>query len=343
MVPIPVEPLGGAFNGPEGDGPMTMKRRDALKVIGGLAAASASMGFQAPSADDIPLPDLFKNFGPMMDAVPIKVEPDAFAPGLGLITGPGGNITTLIGRDGLFVVDAFVPSRGVELVSLFEKLNARSITLINTHWHFDHAGGNAAFGAVGARIIAHDNTRKRLGADQYIADFGVKVPASPPVALPVTTFDADLTIHANGEEVHLSHFPDAHTDGDVFVHYKKANVLQTGDLFSNGFYPNIDSSSGGWIGGMIAAADRILTIVDARTKIVPGHGPLATRNDLKAARDMLQAAMNAIAPLVAAGKTVDEVVAARPLAKLDAKWANGAFKGSHFARIVYSGLAKRKA
>ena len=156
------------------------------------------------------------------------------------------------------------------------------------------------------------------------------------------TLGDSATLFLNGEEIHLAHVAPAHTDGDIFIHYRKANVLQTGDLFTNGFYPNIDSSSGGWIGGMVAAADRILGIVNAKTKIIPGHGPLATRDDLKAARDMLAEARDKIEPLVEAGKTVDEAVAARPLASLDARWAKGFFKGSHFTRLVYSGLAKHR-
>ena len=170
----------------------------------------------------------------------------------------------------------------------------------------------------------------------------MKVPPSPAAALPVVTLGDSATLFLNGEEIHLAHVAPAHTDGDVFIHYRKANILQTGDLFSNGFYPNIDSSSGGWIGGMIAAADRILGIVDAKTRIIPGHGPVATRDDLKAVRDMLAEARDKIEPLVEAGKTVDEVVAARPLASLDARWGKGFFKGSHFTRLVYSGLAKHR-
>jgi len=321
-----------------------MKRRDALKVMTGLAATSAWAGpataRQGP-AGEMPLPEMMHKLMPTLGSIPIRVA--AVTPSLTLLSGPGGNIAALAGPDGILVVDSFVRERGADLAAAIRKLGAGPVTLVNTHWHADHTGGNAAIREIAAGIIAHENTRKRLGADQYMADFEMKVPASPPEAIPSLTFDDSLRLYRHdGEEIELVHVAPAHTDSDIFVHFRKANILHTGDLFTNGNYPNIDSSSGGWIGGMVEAADRILGIVDARTKIIPGHGPLATRDDLKAFRDMLAAAREKIEPLVAAGKTVDEAVAARPLADLDARWARGPFKGGHFTRIVYSGLAKHR-
>jgi cyclase len=306
----------------------------ASSTLGGLARAS-----QSPN-DEIPLPELVRKIGPMMDTIPIEVK--SLGNGLSLITGPGGNITALTGPDGIVMVDAFVLSRGADLAPVVRKLGAGPITLINTHWHFDHTGGNAALAGLGAKIVAHNTVRKRLGSEQYMADFEMKIPPSPAVAWPVVTFDDSLTLYLNGEEIHLQHVAPAHTDGDIFIHYPKANILQTGDLFTNGAYPNIDSSSGGWIGGMIAAADRILGIVDAKSKIVPGHGPMATKDDLKATRAMLAEVREKVEPLIAAGKTLDETIAARPLASLDARWGKGFFKGSHFTRVVYSGLTMHR-
>lgn len=321
-----------------------MKRRDALKTLAGLATI-AGLGpsrrarAQDP-AEDTSLPDLIKSFGPMMRTIPIEVA--NLAPGFSLITGPGGNITTLAGPDGLVMVDSFVPDRAAELAPIARGRGAGPITLINTHWHFDHTGGNAALAAIGARIVAHRSVRDRMSTDQHVADFEMTFPASPAAALPVVTLNDSATLFLNGEEIALTHVAPAHTNGDLFVHYRKANVLQTGDLFTNGSYPNIDSSSGGWIGGMIAASDLLLGIVDAKTRIIPGHGPLATRDDLIAARSMLAEARDKIAPLVEAGKTVDQAVAARPLASLDPRWARGLFKNSHFTRVVYSGLVAHR-
>jgi cyclase len=173
-----------------------------------------------------------------------------------------------------------------------------------------------------------------------MADFETKVPASPPTALPTLTFRDETVLHVNGEEIHLVHVPPAHTDGDVYIHFRNANILHAGDLFTNGGYPAIDNSSDGWIGGMILAADTMLGLVDARTRIIPGHGPMATRDDLRSFREMLVRVRAAIEPMVAAGKTLEEVIAARPTKSLDDRWAKGLFKGRYFAQLVYSGLKK---
>ena len=322
-----------------------MKRRDALAVMAGMTAATAwgrpGAGAWQKSPDEMSLPELMKGIMPMMASIPVVAKP--LASGLSVITGPGGNITALDGPDGLFLVDSFVPGHEAALLSAAGYTRTgKPLTLINTHWHFDHAGGNAVLGAAGAKIMAHTNTRTRLAAPQFMSDFAMQIPASAPVALPVVTFDDQATIYANGETVHLTHVPPAHTDSDIYIHYQNANVLQTGDLFTNGAYCNIDSASKGWVGGMIAAADLILGVVNAQTVIVPGHGPVGTKADLQAFRSMLAQARDQIEPMVEAGKTVDQVIAARPLAKLDPRWANGIFKGSHFATLVYNGLVKHR-
>ena len=313
-------------------------------MAAGLAATSSltnpARGFFQDPGDEGSLPALVRKFGPMMDTIPIEVS--GLGAGFSLISGPGGNITTLTGPDGIVMVDSFVPSRGAELAPIVRKLGAGPISLINTHWHFDHTGGNLALAGIGARIIAHRAVRPRLGTDQVMTDFQMKIPPSPPAALPVVSVGESTTLFLNGEEIHLQHVAPAHTDGDIFIHYRKANLLQTGDLFTNGAYPNIDSDSGGWIGGMIAATDLILGIVDAQTRIVPGHGPMATKDDLKAARSMLAEVRDKVQPLVESGKTLQEAIAARPTAGLDARWAKGLFKGSHFTQVAYSGLAKHR-
>ena len=321
-----------------------MNRRDVLKAMGGMMAASSLVhAQQQPSNDEISLAELAKNIGPMMDGIPVQVAADALAPNFSLITGPGGNVAALVGPDGLVMVDCLVPGASNTVVATAKKLSGGApITLINTHWHFDHTGGNAALATAGARIIAHKNTRERLATDQFMADFQMKIPASPAAALPTMTIGDSATLYYNGEEIHLVHVPPAHTDSDIFLHFTKANVLHTGDLFSNGFYPNIDTSSEGWIGGMIAATDLILKVANAKTKIIPGHGPMATIADMKATREMFVTAREAIEPLVEAGKTLPEVLAARPIAKLDARWGKGLFKSYQFTQLVYSGLVKHR-
>ena len=321
-----------------------MKRRNALVAMAGMATVAATSTRSGRAAwqkspEEMTLPELIKMVGPMMATVPVKAEP--LAPGLSLITGPGGNITALVGPDGTLMVDSFVPGHGDELLAAVRKLKADGpITLVDTHWHFDHAGGNAALAAAGVKIVAHTAVRERLGTDQYVSDFAMLMPAAPKAALPVVTIDDSATYYLNGEVVHLKHVPPAHTDGDVFIHYKNANVLQTGDLFFNGTYPNIDSSSKGWITGMIAALDLILAHVDGQTKVVPGHGPVGNRDDVRSFRSMLVGVRDKVQPMVEAGKTLEEVIAAKPTASFDDQWGKGLFKGKHFAELAYNGLLK---
>jgi len=324
-----------------------MKRRDAIRSLAALAALTpwTTPTWAAPedpkSPDDMTLPELVKSIGPMLDSIPVQAKP--LAPGLMLVTGPGGNITALDGPEGLILVDSFVPGHeSALLAAVGNPQGKKPITVINTHWHFDHAGGNAGLGQAGAKIMAHTNTRTRLGSPQEMVDMATQIPASPPVALPTVTFDDKATVYLNGETVQLTHVPPAHTDTDILIHYTRANVLQTGDLFFNGFYPNIDRSSRGWIGGMIAAADILLGLVDSKTTIVPGHGPVGTKADLQAFRSMLAEARDRIEPLVEAGKTVEQAIAAKPLAKLDETWAKGLFKGSHFTLLVFNGLVMHR-
>ena len=322
-----------------------MTRRDAMATMAGgmavlgtgLGAGRAARAGDTNAAGDPTLPELMRSIGPSMSSVPIRAV--ELAPGLRLVTGPGGNVTALDGPDGLLLVDSFVPGHVDALLAVLGKpASGRPITVVDTHWHFDHAGGNEALGKLGAKVVAHANVRARLGSPQSVRDFGMEVPASPAAALPVVTFDDKLTLHQNGETVRLAAVPPAHTDGDVYIYYEKANVLQTGDLFSNGFYPNIDRDSRGWIGGMVAACDTLLGLADERTVIIPGHGPTGRKADLKAFRAMLAEVQGLIEAMIRAGKTVDEAVAARPLDKLDETWAKGFFKGSHFITLVYNGL-----
>ena len=156
------------------------------------------------------------------------------------------------------------------------------------------------------------------------------------------TFD-DAEIHVGTEVLHLTAVPPAHTDGDLVVHFRSLDVIHTGDLFSNGFYPNIDGSSLGWIGGMIAASDRILKLAGTKTRIIPGHGPLATPDELAAFRKMLVTVYDRLSPMLDAGKTMQEAIAVKPTADLDAIWAKGLFTGGMFTRVVYDGLVKHRA
>jgi glyoxylase-like metal-dependent hydrolase (beta-lactamase superfamily II) len=269
----------------------------------------------------------------------VKIETVPVATGIYMLTGEGGNIGVSIGRDGTLIIDDQYAPLAAKIGDALETLDGGSPRfVINTHWHGDHAGGNEAFAGSGAIIVAHQRVRQALQEERSIPLFDMHKPPSPRAALPVVTFDEHLTLHWNDQDIDLRHAPAAHTDGDAIVHFRTADVLHMGDTFFNGFYPFIDVDSGGSIRGMIAAAEQGLALAGADTKIIPGHGPLANRADLVAYRDMLVAAEAAIGALRAAGKTPDEIVAARPTAELDAEWGDGFLAPDVWVRIVAGGM-----
>ena len=277
---------------------------------------------------------------PDFSAVEIKAE--KVTDGVFMLTGRGGNIGVSVGSDGVFLIDdQFAP--------LTDKIKAAVATLsdkpvrflLNTHWHGDHVGGNENFGKAGVSIIAHDNARRRLSTDQFNALSGRTTPALPYAALPVITFSDTLTFHMNGDSVVAFHVPPAHTDGDAIVRFTKANVVHMGDCLFNGRYPVIDVAAGGSIDGLIAAAERVLPTLDAQTKIIPGHGPLCDRAGLERFRDMLKTVRDKVRPMVKAGKTADEVAAARPTAALDAAWSADSAAAARFVKVVYSGMTRK--
>jgi glyoxylase-like metal-dependent hydrolase (beta-lactamase superfamily II) len=210
--------------------------------------------------------------------------------------------------------------------------------VINTHWHGDHTGGNESFGKAGAVIVAHDNVRKRMSTEQLIAAFDRKVEASPEAALPVVTFAEGVTLHLNGDTVRVSHVADAHTDGDALVKFERADVLHMGDTFFNGGYPFIDVGSGGSIGGAIAAVDAGLAMSGEATIVVPGHGPRTDRDGLAAYGAMLKGYRDRIAALKAEGKSLEDVIAARPTVATDAELGQGFIKPDQFVTFVYETL-----
>jgi glyoxylase-like metal-dependent hydrolase (beta-lactamase superfamily II) len=260
-----------------------------------------------------------------------------------MLQGAGGNIGVSVGGDGILIVDDQYAPLADKIKAALQTLGEGKLKFIlNTHWHGDHTGGNENFGKAGTLIVAHDNVRRRMTSEQFLAAFNQKVAPSPKAALPVVTFATDVTFHLNGDEIRANHVAPAHTDGDSVVRFAKANVVHTGDLFFNGMYPFIDVSTGGSIDGMIAAADHILAMTDPNTKIIPGHGPLADRAALQRYRDMLTGVRDSIAPLVRGGRTVDQVIAANPTTKWDAQWGQGFLKPPDFVRIVFDSLQRDK-
>jgi glyoxylase-like metal-dependent hydrolase (beta-lactamase superfamily II) len=270
----------------------------------------------------------------------VEVTSQKVAEGVYMLTGAGGNIGLSVGADAAFLIDDQYAPMTPKIKAAVAALTNKPVKFVlNTHWHGDHTGGNKDLGESGTLIVAHENVRKRMSAEQFLEAFATKVPPADPAALPVVTFSDSVTFHLNGEEIYAFHIPPAHTDGDSLIQFRKANVIHSGDTFFNGMYPFIDLSTGGSVGGMIAAADRMLALAGDATKIIPGHGPLATKADLKAYRDMLANARDRVAALVKAGKTLEETTAAKPLAELEAKWGQGFLKADVFVTILYKDLA----
>jgi cyclase len=279
----------------------------------------------------------------MGDPSKVTLKTTAVAGNVSMIEGAngfaGGNVSVQVGDDGVLVVDDELAPLAPKLRTALAALSKKPVRfVINTHLHGDHTGGNGALGAAGAVIVAHYNVRRRLSAEQFIEFMGQKktIPASPAAALPVVTFNDDLTFFFNGDEIHVMHVAPAHTDGDAIVRFEKANVINMGDTLVGG-YPLVDHASGGRYEGFIAAADRALALCDDATKIIPGHGPLMTKADLQAWRDMLVKLRDRVAALAAEHKTLDEIEAAKPTAEFDAK-RDGMIKPDMIVETIYKEL-----
>jgi len=276
-------------------------------------------------------------FRAQMAANPI--QPQKLADNLTMLSGPGGNVVVLNGADGKVVVDTFVSPAWPKLKESLDAIsNAPLKTVINTHWHFDHVDNNGPLHAAGASILAHENTKKRMSEAHDLPVLNLHFPPAPADALPQQTFATTHKLQANGETLALQHVAPAHTDTDIFVHFQKANVIQTGDLFFNGIFPYIDGATGGKVSGMIAAADKILPLANDSTKIVPGHGPLGSKADVVKFRDMLVTTRDRVQKLKSAGKSAQEAAAAKPLADLEEAWGKGFFNGDVFVQILYTTL-----
>jgi cyclase len=300
----------------------------------GAAPADPNAANQAPAPSPFTLLQNLRQAGSTTPIQTSKLRDTIF-----LLQGVGGNIVVQIGPDGKLMVDSSVATAAPQLRQSLDKLDAHPLKLlINTHWHFDHTDGNAAMHDAGAFIMAHENTRTRLATQQELKAYHAQFPASPTSALPQETFAESENLFVNNDEIDLVHMPSAHTDSDIYVLFKNANVLHTGDIWFNGMYPLIDDGTGGTINGMIRAVDTCLGIADDKTKIVPGHGPLGDKATLNEYREMLATVATRIEKLKSSGQTVDQVVAAKPTGDIDAVWAKGNVKPDLFVTLVYNTL-----
>ena len=260
-----------------------------------------------------------------------------------VMEGAGGNLGLSIGEDAVFLIDDQFAPLTERIQAAIAKLTPKPVRFVlNTHWHGDHTGGNENFGKTGAIVVAHENVRSRMSTEQFIELMKMTEKASPKAALPIVTFASSVTFHLNGDEIRVFHVPKAHTDGDAIVHFVKSDVVHMGDVYFNGMYPFIDTSSGGSIRGVISACDRALAIVGDATKIIPGHGPLSNKAELKAYRDMLAGVAERIGKLVAEGRKAEDIVAANPTAEFDGKWGAGFMKPPRFVQMVVMDLQRNR-
>jgi glyoxylase-like metal-dependent hydrolase (beta-lactamase superfamily II) len=312
--------------------PLFVLTQTVVLVVVMMAAASQATG-QARTGETV-----IQKATEQFEDSPLTIT--SLSQGLYVFSGDGGNVTAIVDDGSTLLIDSGLASRISELSDAIFRTTMRPVTrLVNTHWHFDHTGGNTYFGSSGVTIIAQENVKKELSSAEDVPFVGLRDGHYPPQALPGLTYQGSLTLHQGSRRLTLENYGAAHTDGDTVIYISPANVAVVGDIFSNHFYPIIDLSSRGSIDGLIHSIDQILVQTDEQTKIVPGHGPVTTRANLQDYRDMLVQVRQRIKDLVAAGKTMDEVVAAVPTKDFDARWASGYVTPEVFTRMVFSSLA----
>ena len=259
-----------------------------------------------------------------------------------MLTGAGGNIGVAAGEDAVFVIDDQYAPLTDKIAAAIAKISPKPVKFIlNTHWHGDHTGGNENFARSGSLIVAHENVRKRMSVEQFIEAFNMRTPSAPKAALPVVTFAGSVSFHLNGDEIRAIHMPNAHTDGDAVVHFLGNDVVHMGDIYFNGMYPFIDFDTGGSPDGVIAACDKVLAITNDKTKIIPGHGPLSNKAELKAYRDMVAAFSARVKEMIRQGRKLEEITAANVHAEFEDKWGKGFIRGPKFVEMLAKGLIKR--
>jgi cyclase len=316
-----------------------MHRRTFLHLGVSAAAAAATPRWMMAQASSTPAQSTDRVAQARAGAAGAEIKTTKLYDNVYLLQGAGGNMAVQTGSDGKILIDS---SFSTATPRLREALNALGADpahlLVNTHWHYDHTDGNEGMHSAGFTILAHSMTRERLAKPWEVKLFGITGPAAPAGALPVATFDNTMRLYCNGDSLSLAHYDPAHTDTDIYIHFEKANVLHMGDTWFNGFYPFIDESSGGNINGMIQASEKGLSLANADTKIIPGHGPLGTKAQLQASRDMLSSVRDRVAKLKSGGASEQEAVAKKPTADLDSVWDKHMFPPDMFVGIVYRTL-----
>ena len=275
------------------------------------------------------------------DKVEIKTE--KVTDNIYCLFGRGGNIGVFVGEDGIMMIDDQYAPLSDKISAAIAEISDKPIKyLLNTHWHGDHTGGNENFGEKGAIIVAHNNVRKRLNSDQFIKAFSRNVPAKAETFWPEITFDKDISIHINGENVLFFHSHNAHTDGDAIVFFTKSNVVHMGDTYFNNRYPYIDLSSGGTVDGMIANANKVLFLADQNTKIIPGHGPISNKAELTKYQDMLMTLRDRVKVALEEEKTIEEMKTANLTEGFPEEWNTGFITAERIIDIIYTDLTREE-
>jgi cyclase len=295
--------------------------RKALALAGAVAWAQAALAQQ-------------------QDFSKVEVKSQPVAGHVHMLTGSGGNIGVSVGPDGILIVDDQYAPLADKIRAALKSLDSTGTLkfVLNTHWHGDHTGGNRVFGPE-APIIAHTNVRKRLMVDQHV--MGGTVPAEPPKAWPVITFDDAVTVHFNGEDIRVVHYPHGHTDGDSIIFFQGSNVVHMGDDFFNGMFPFVDLSSGGSVEGMAAAVAQVIPLIPPGAKVIPGHGALSDVNGLKAFSRMLETSLDTVRAGIQAHKSLADIQKAGLPAEWRS-WGNGFIKTDFWIETVYKSLTEAK-
>jgi len=278
--------------------------------------------------------------GQSMDEVKIVVEP--VAEGVYMLAGQGGNIGLVATSDGAFLIDdQFAPLTGRILATIAEVTDQPVKFVLNTHWHFDHTGGNENLAEAGTLVVAHDNVRQRLAAGQFMEFFSREVAPAPDAALPVVTFNDSITFHMGGHTIHAFHVANAHTDGDAIIHLPEADVIHAGDIVFYGMYPFIDTGSGGSLNGVIAAVQQMLDLAGNQTRIIPGHGPVIDRDQLVGYSTMLQTVRDRLVERIEQGQSLTEILAAGITEEWDQDWGGGFISPERWVEMLYQDQTPR--
>ena len=272
----------------------------------------------------------------------VKIRPQRVTDNIYMLTGSGGNIGLLLGSDGVLMIDDQYAPLSQKISDAIKSLGKNNLRfVVNTHVHGDHSGGNENFKKQGATLVAHEQVRVRMMTEQFNKRFNRTTPPRDKDAWPQITFNTNMNFHVNGEDVDLFHLGKGHTDGDLIVHFKKSNVFHAGDAFVRYGYPFIDLSSGGTVNGFIETLDKFLLLLDENSKVIPGHGALATKADVKLLRDQLADIRDQVAAAIKKGTKIEDIAGLGITDKYDENMGQGFLKGKDFVMMIAESLSAK--